>query len=233
MSDKNENNNADFSLILASSVHDMKNSLGMLLNSLEDLIHESTEKDEKQAQQFGILQYEASRINTELIQLLSIYRMQHELSPVRIDENFPIEIIEEQLARNDTLFEMRGLSVTLDCDEDLCWYYDIELLGGVIHNILVNGARYAKTKMKVSAAIENDELVICISDDGNGYPNFMLGSLQQSYAKSVSFSEGSTHLGLYFAQQVVGLHTRNKVKGRIDLSNGGDLGGGVFKLFLP
>ena len=233
----NDNNNsdekADFSLILASSVHDMKNSLGMLLNSLEDMIRDTPEQNEQQAKQFGILQYEASRINTELIQLLSIYRMQHELSPVRIDENYPIEIIEEQIARNDTLFEMRGLNVEVDCDEDLSWYYDIELLGGVVHNILVNGARYSKQKMLISAAIEDNELVISIEDDGSGYPQFMLGSPEQSYVKSVSFSEGSTHLGLYFSQQVVGLHTKDGVKGRIDLSNGGRLGGGVFKLYLP
>ena len=33
----------DFSMVLASAVHDMKNSLGMLLNSLDELRQEQTD----------------------------------------------------------------------------------------------------------------------------------------------------------------------------------------------
>jgi K+-sensing histidine kinase KdpD len=211
----------------------MKNSLGMLLNSLEEIIRDTPVKDESQSARFGVLQYEASRISTELIQLLSIYRMQNDRMPVQIDEQYPVETLEEQVARNDMLFEMRGLDIVVDCDEDLCWYYDAELVGGVIHNILVNGARYSKSKMALSARIENNELVLSVADDGNGYPAFMLGSPEQSFAKSVSFSEGNTHLGLYFASEVAHMHVRDGRHGRIELSNGGELGGGLFSLYLP
>jgi signal transduction histidine kinase len=72
------NNELDFSFVLASSVHDMKNSLGMLLGSLEEIIDESTTDSDAQKHRFSILQYEATRINTELVQLLSIYRFQHQ-----------------------------------------------------------------------------------------------------------------------------------------------------------
>ena len=224
---------ADFSLILASSVHDMKNSLGMLLNSLEEIIRDTQERDEKQASQFSVLQYEAARINTELIQLLSIYRMQNDRLPVRVDEHYPVEMLEEQVARNHMLFEVNGLEVEIDCDEDLFWYYDSELVGGVVHNILVNGARYSKAKMRLSAVVKNDELVVTVEDDGNGYPPFMLGSPDQSFSKSVSFTEGSTHLGLYFAKEVAEMHKRGEHIGSIELANGGALGGGVFTLRLP
>lgn len=232
MTDNNQSG-ADFSLILASSVHDMKNSLGMLLNSLEDIIRDTPPQNEKQAQQFGVLQYESARINTELIQLLSIYRMQHNRMPVQVDEHYPIEILEEQIARNHMLFEMNGLNVEVDCDEDLFWYYDAELVGGVVHNILVNGARYSKETMKLSAVVEDDMLVISVEDDGAGYPQFMLGALDQSFKQSVSFNEGSTHLGLYFAQQTAEMHKRGEIQGKIELTNGGSLGGGVFKIYLP
>lgn len=225
--------NADFSLILASSVHDMKNSLGMLLNSLEEIIRDTPERDEKQARQFGVLQYESARINTELIQLLSIYRMQHDRLPVRIDEHYPVEMLEEQVARNHLMFEVNNLEVIIDCDEDLFWYYDSELVGGVIHNILVNGARYSKDKMRLSARIEDEVLTIVVEDDGDGYPSFMLGSEDHDFSQTVSFSEGSTHLGLYFSRQVAQMHTRGERKGSIQLDNGGRLGGGVFTLRLP
>jgi len=224
---------ADFSLVLASSVHDMKNSLGMLLHSLEIMIRDTTVQDEAQAKHFATLQYEASRINTELIQLLSIYKMDNDGMPLRIDEHYVVETLEEQVARNDMLLETRGLTLEIDCDEDLPWYYDSELVGGVVNNILVNGARYCKSRMRLSASIEDDQLVISVEDDGGGYPPSMLGSNEQSFKKSVSFTEGSTNLGLYFAQEVARMHRRDDLVGAIELGNGGELGGGLFKIYLP
>ncbi len=224
---------ADFSLVLASSVHDMKNSLGMLLNSLDSLMQDMPAQDEGQARRFAVLQYEASRINSELIQLLTIYRMQNDHLPVQVDEHFVSDLLEEQVARNDTLFATRNLQLTLDCDPDLLWYFDAELIGGVVHNVLVNGARYSHSQLLAKAEIINDELIITVADDGDGYPPFMLGCPEQNFTRSVSFSEGNTSLGLYFAQQVAALHGRDERRGRIRLSNGGPLGGGVFQVYLP
>jgi hypothetical protein len=40
-------------------------------------------------------------------------------------------------------------------------------------------------------------------------------------------------LGLYFAARIAALHERNGVRGRIEIANGGTLGGGLFRLYLP
>ncbi len=226
------NNNLDFSLVLASSVHDMKNSLGMLLNSLEVMMREHPPEDSGQVRRFATLQYETSRINSELIQLLSIYRMDNNRLPINIDEHFVLETLEDQLARNELLFESRHLRVKVDCDTDLHWYYDSELIGGVIHNVLVNCARYADQQLQVSAVVEGEQLCVTVADDGEGYPDVMI-SAPQNYDAGVSFSSGSTNLGLFFASAVTRKHCRGDTCGRIELSNGGSLGGGVFKLFLP
>ncbi len=227
------NDKNDFSLVLASSVHDMKNSVGMLLNSLESLIDSYPVQNEAQARSFATLEYEASRINTELIQLLAVYRMDNGRLPINIEEHYLIDQLEEQVARNDMLLRTRNLEIQIDCDENLIWYFDAELVGGVIHNILVNGARYSKKSMSLKAEVINDELVITVADDGTGYPKFMLENLQQSFDQSVSFREGNTHLGLYFAQQIASMHFRAKRHGRIELTNGEPLGGGAFRIYLP
>jgi K+-sensing histidine kinase KdpD len=93
----------DFSFVLASSVHDMKNSLSMLLGSLEEMIQDSPPENDKQKTHISTLQYEASRINSELIQLLNIYRLQNRSLQFSIDENYVIETFEDQIARNDVL----------------------------------------------------------------------------------------------------------------------------------
>ena len=222
----------DFSLVLASSVHDMKNSLGMLLNTLEQVIADNPAQNEEQAQRFACLQYESSRINVELVQLLSIYRMQNDRMPIHIEEHYVVETLEEQLARNHMLFETRSIKVRIDCDEDLKGYFDAELVGGVVHNILVNCARYSREKLSIVASCSSGGLSIAVCDDGGGYPPSMLAAPSTTNA-GVSFSSGSTNLGLFFAFKVAELHCINGVCGRIELANNGPLGGGVFTIHLP
>lgn len=222
----------DFSLVLASSVHDMKNSLGMLLNTLEGVIADTPAQNEEQAKRFACLQYESSRINVELIQLLSIYNMQNDRLPLNIDEHYVIDTLEEQVARNHMLFETRHIDIELICDEDLNGYFDAELVGGVVHNVLVNCARYSKKKLQVCAEACGDGVTISINDDGGGYPASMLSAPEQVNA-GVSFSNGSTNLGLFFAFKVAEMHCTKGVCGRVELANDGPLGGGVFKLHIP
>jgi len=229
---KDSSSSLDFSLVLASSVHDMKNSLGMLLSSLEGIIQETPPENDEQAKRFATLQYETSRINGELIQLLSVYRMQKNRMPLHIDEHFVIDLIEDQIARNHMLFETRNIEIDIQCDADLNGYFDNDLVGGVVHNVLINCARYTKQKLQVSAELVDKVLCIAIADDGEGYPEAMLGAPTLS-SSSDAFNSGSTNLGLFFANEVAKLHCQNDLCGRIELSNNGPLGGGVFKLYIP
>ena len=221
----------DFSFVLASSVHDMKNSLGMLLNTLAAMVEKSPPKDAEQARFFSTLEYEAARINGELVQLLSLYRMDEKTLVVVIDEHHVTDTIEEQVARNDTLLRSRNIEIQIDCDSDLTWYFDSELIGGVLNNLIVNCARYCRRCLQVSAFEENGFLCIAVADDGQGYPEAMLlGPLPQA---AVSFSSGNTRLGLLFARKVLEMHKSKKGHGYMTITNKGPLGGGFLKLYLP
>lgn len=222
----------DFAFVLASSVHDMKNSVGMLLSSLASMMEQSPPLDGEQKKAYAVLEYEASRINSELVQLLSLYRMQNEHILMQIDAHYVIDILEEQLARNDMLFQTRGIILDVDCDEDLRWFVDGELVGGVINNILVNCSRYCRQRLNISVRMRNSMLCIAIADDGQGYPASMLAAPSEVNA-GVSFSSGSTNLGLLFAHRVAELHKSKGVQGKIRLANNGPLGGGVFSIYLP
>jgi K+-sensing histidine kinase KdpD len=221
----------DFSFVLASSVHDMKNSLGMLLSSLEEIIEESDSESEVQKHRLSILQYEATRINTELIQLLSLYRFEHQPQALKIDENYIFDTIEDQYARNDMLFKTQEIQLEIVCDNDLVWYYDNDLIGNVIHNVLVNGTRYATKKMQLTAKVVDEFLVIEIADDGNGFPASMIDAA--SLDSEAHRDGNSTQLGLFFAAKIAEFHQQGERKGHIELFNGGPLNGGVFRIVIP
>jgi len=222
----------DFSFVLASSVHDMKNSLGMLLNTLSEVMTQYPPQDDIHAKSYAVLEYEAARINSELIQLLSLYRLEHDKVRAHIDECMVVDILSEQVARNYGLLQTRAVELVLECDETLMGYFDSDLVGGVINNILVNCARYSKHKLKLSAAQTAEGLCITIEDDGQGYPDDMLNASTFSETKA-SFANGRPHLGLMFANKVALMHRNKSQQGFIRLSNDSSLGGGCFRLFLP
>ncbi len=224
--------NIDFSTILASSVHDMKNSVGMLIASVETILDQHTPKDDEEKRHFQTLHYEASRINGELIQLLTLYRNDKGFLPVNIDEQFVSDILEDQVARNQLLLDTSNLHVELQCDEELAWYFDPDLIGGVVHNIIVNCIRYTSSRILIKAEKKEDFLCISVADDGPGYPQDMLRDPAHR-VKEALVNEGATHLGLFFAEEIAGLHKQGSKTGYIELTNKGSLGAGEFLLFLP
>lgn len=219
--------NIDFSTLLANYVHDVKNSLGMLLGSIEQI---RMEKDDDP--RLATLQYEATRINNDFVQLLGMYRLEKNNLPFHIDECFLDELLEDQYFKNAAILAAHNIEAEVICDSDLVWYLDQSLIGGVINNVIVNALRYTKEKMQISAKEEDGKLIIEVCDDGPGYPKFMLDEQERNQGV-IDFGSGSTNLGLYFASQIASDHQRDGKSGSIHLSNGGPLGGSVFRIILP
>ncbi|EWH12145.1 histidine kinase [Catenovulum agarivorans DS-2] len=210
----------------------MKNSLCMLIQSIEHLGQNCAQHDPEQATELASLHYEASRLNTNLLQLLSLYRAEKHQLPLTIEENFVADLVEEMLAKNELYIEKKGLTIELEVDDDLCWFFDLDLIGNLLNDIFINAMRYSKNLIKISAAIYNDQLEICIEDNGNGYPPEMLQLIDMPM-QELNLSTGRTGLGLFFARMIASAHTNNKNTGRIELKNGGKYNGSVFKLILP
>ena len=222
----------DFSLIIASAVHDMKNSLSMLLHSV-DMMCDELPADWQQHQSAATVRYEAERVNNFLIQLLGLYRLNNKNLSVHIDEHYLADLLDEQAAHYQGILQGKGISLTVSADAHLAWFFDRELILGVLNNALNNASRYTKSKIEITAREQDNQLVIEVQDDGSGYPNDMLQADPGDILNNIKFSTGSTGLGIYFAAMVTQLHTQGNRVGHIKLSNGGRLGGGVFAIYLP
>ncbi|MBF7072730.1 HAMP domain-containing histidine kinase [Glaciecola sp. MH2013] len=222
----------DFASVMAVAVHDMKNSLSLLLHNIEQL-SEAIPKDQLDSRQ-GIvdLHYEASRMNTTLVQVLSLYRCDRNSLPLHVDECFLVDLIEELADSNATYTKQKNIAIELDVNEDLSWYLDKDLIFLLLNDVVVNSMRYDASVIRISASVENDCLSIAVEDDGQGYPQSML-DISNAEMSSLSISEGRTGLGLYFARMIAQAHKNNNQHGSIELTNSSVTGGSIFSVKLP
>ncbi|TRY32494.1 sensor histidine kinase [Aliiglaciecola sp. M165] len=222
----------DFSTVLASAVHDMKSSLNLLKQSIDGL-NTCIDKNNPKANAFlSTAHYESSRLNTGLVQLLSLYRAELENLPINEDECFIEDLLDNVFIAHEHYLGHKNMTLEIEQSPDLVKYFDIELITLLLNDILVNAMRYGNSKLLISAYAEDDWLCIRIEDDGQGYPPSMLKS-NDIDMQNVKISEGRTGLGLFFARMIAGAHRRGDKRGFIELANGGKLGGSVFTLKLP
>ena len=222
---------ANFNMLLASSIHDLKNSLGMVLQTLEETIDAHPPIDSDDRQRYAVLQSEAGKISNSLVALLSLYRLENRQLQLTIDEINLSDFLEEQLAACTTLIEVKQFSVEVECDDELYGYFDRNLMAGVINNAMINALRYAKNRITLSARAEDGGILIEVRDDSDGYPEWMLEQTGSGQGR-IDFSTGSTKLGLYFAATIAVMHNSDNRTGRLMLDNLPE-GGSSLKVWLP
>ncbi len=222
----------DFATVLACSVHDMKNSLCMLIQSTELIQAEGNKLSEDAREELARLHYEANRLNSNLLQLLSLYRLERDQLPIQIDEHFLAEIFEELLLKNQYFAAQRGIEVVVEVNENLSWFFDRDLVLNILNDAIANALRYSSKRILVSAVVVANVLQLKVADDGPGFPDFMLQDASPDMNK-LNLRHGHTGLGIFFAKLIAQAHRNKTLRGQVSLENGGVLCGGVFSLSLP
>lgn len=227
-----DENRINFPEMLAFLAHDMKNSLGILLGTLEDLIGNLQLSNSINPLPISPLLYEAKRVNNSLVQLLTFYRMGNSQYTTNIVFNLIPEFIEDVVIQNKVLLDFKGIKTDIICPADLSWFLDRDLISGVLNNVLNNAFKYARDRITISAYEEAGTLILKVEDNGYGYPDYLLESLSIC-GTGINFKTGGTGLGLYFASLAASVHKNKNREGFIKISNGGRYSGGCFEIYLP
>ena len=218
-----------FETLLASTVHDMKNSLGFLMNQLDEVSHHCPKET---IPTFSNIEYEASRVNILLLELLSLYKLEKKQLPINIQEVEVDAFVEDCVAMYSRYSQNKGITLTIVSDENLIWFFDPDLVGIVVNNVIGNCIRYATREIHIEASLNQKTLIITIEDDGEGYPDNMLCT-NTDPTIGVNVVTGSTGLGLYFSNLIAANHHKNQLTGDIKIDNFSTLGGGRFQITLP
>jgi len=232
----------ELSLFLASTAHDMKNSISVLSGTLERLLMaqsaQSSPPTDPAYTQMAHMLYQTKRLNDNLMQLLALYKQVG--TPAYPFDVQPLELgqlVDQVVALERVLLKSRGLKLELDYDPELVWHFDEDLIVGVLSHAINNAIHYTCDTVRLAIRVTEDNwLELRVEDNGPGYPPALLkaGAIAtRDTAKGMNFLTNSAGLGLYFSSEVARMHQHRARRGTLRLENGGRYGGGCFILNLP
>jgi signal transduction histidine kinase len=209
--------------IIASGVHDAKNVIFDALTRI-DVAREHA-RGGQAADAVPLLDEAAvalDRAARGLATLLSAYRLERHENPVALLPVVVADLIEEVLLRAGS-GGGEGLPVLeAFCACDQIWLLDRELVEEALVNAIQNARRYARRRIRLGAEVAGDWLNLRVEDDGPGFDG------------DASTRRGSGGgVGLIVGRRIARLHARHGKSGRLELVNGGELGGAVFSMWLP
>lgn len=229
----------ELSLFLASTAHDMKNSLNVLSGTLEKLLSSQPVEASGGASpggavpQMAHMLYQTRRLNDNLMHLLALYKqVGHGAYPFDLQAITVGHLLEQVVASARVLLASRQITLVTDFDPELVWHLDEDLMIGVLGHAINNAVNYTRDRILVRVGLVDGMLEFRVEDNGGGYPDALLEA-GVCAASGINFRTNSTGLGLYFSSKVAQMHKHRQRTGSLRLENGGSLGGGCFILTLP
>ncbi|MDB5935785.1 MAG: ATP-binding protein, partial [Massilia sp.] len=140
-------------LFLASTAHDMKNSISVLSGTLESLLRDATPAVGPAYPQMAHMLYQTRRLNDNLMQLLALYKQvgkpgyPFDMQPLEIGH-----LVEQVASSSRVLLKSRGINLVTDFDPYLIWPFDDDLIIGVLGHAINTAINYTADTIRLSIA---------------------------------------------------------------------------------
>lgn len=215
--------------LFAASIHEIKNRFGLLLNQLEVVLAD-TQLAATQQDAVAHIRHDAQFIGSELVRVLSVFKAASGQMNASVDQQILEDFLEEVVARHATTSHATGCQITFDCDSDLTGFFDVGIVSVVVDTCVYNAIKAGAKNVCLRAETGEGFLQIHVDDNGPGFPDEMLhGTIT---AGKLKVDEGSTGLGLYFANTLLAHHKEGERVGGIRLGKSPE-GGARVTLLLP
>ena len=215
---------------ISSVSHELRTPLTAISGWAETLSADPAGEAEQTRRGLGIILKESRRLTTMVEELLEFTKMQDGRFTLRIESVDLLSELEDAIYTYRELFRQEGIEVCYTApEEDIPpLAADSERMKQVFCNVLDNAAKHggAGRRIDVSAAKEEDRMVIRVRDYGPGIPPEELPFVKQKFYKGSSKARGSG-IGLAVCDEIVERHN-----GTFEIANA-DSGGAVVTISLP
>ena len=215
---------------ISSVSHELRTPLTAISGWAETLSADPAGEAEQTRRGLGIILKESRRLTTMVEELLEFTKMQDGRFTLRIESVDLLSELEDAIYTYRELFRQEGIEVCYTAPEEYIppLAADSERMKQVFCNVLDNAAKHggAGRRIDVSAAKEEDCMVIRVRDYGPGIPPEELPFVKQKFYKGSSKARGSG-IGLAVCDEIVERHN-----GTFEIANA-DTGGAVVTISLP
>lgn len=220
-------------IFLASMAHELRNPLPPIRNALE-IMRLAEHRVETVERCRGMIERQLNQLIRLVDDLLDLSRFTRGKIKLRLE---PVElraIVEAAVETSRPLIEAGQHHLTVLIPEQQVFFEgDATRLTQVLINLLNNAAKYtpAKGEIILSSTVENDNVVLKVSDNGLGIPSDMLVNIFQLFNqldRSEQHSQGGLGIGLALVHGIVTLH-----RGTVEARSPGPGKGSEFILSVP
>ncbi len=193
-------------------VHDLKNPLQVILSNIgfiesRQALHPP---DEAVSEALSDTSLAATRLNTMLLTLLDVSRLETQTMPLR-PSIVDLRTIAGDVARGcEALARVRGIALSVDLPASAVEaFVDAELVRRALDNLVENSIRYARRSVQVGISrLDDGSAGVRVVDDGPGVPAALREAV---FEKHVQVQDGSERrdnrgLGLTFVRMVARGH---------------------------
>ena len=197
--------------LLRSISHDLRTPLTSISGNADTLLHSYNVLDEQTRKQIFTDIYDDAQWLTGLVEnLLSITKIADGSVKLHLSDQVVDDIVSESLRHIDR--RSAEHHITVDCgDVPLLVRVDAGLIMQVLINLVNNAIKYtpAGSNIWVTAALREDAVEICVSDDGHGIPNELKERVFEMFftgGNPIGDSRRSLGLGLTLCQAIIHAH---------------------------
>ncbi len=215
-------------LFLASTVHELKNHLGGITDSVESL-GESVQG----CDQIDLIKSQLQVIALKLNQVLLNYINNKKGYQLHLEEVFVEDFIEDLLQRHQLSAQIHRIKLQCKTEStDLVLYCDKNLISNVVDTAVFNALSTDASEIFVEVKKQKPYIAVHIEDNGPGFPEDLIAKPLEEI-RPTQLKENKTGLGLFFATQIAQAHENCSHAGKLELSNHRTLNGACVSLYLP
>ena len=195
---------------VANVSHELKTPVGAM-HLLAEAVSEAAE-DPTAVRRFAArMQHESVRLEHLVQQIIELSRLQgDQLVDEPVEVNIPA-LLEAAVARSGTAAEAKGISVRVQSEQPLEVLGDPAQLLAAVGNLVENAVKYGRESSRVAvvARTEGDQVLIAVSDQGIGIPEYELDRIFERFYRidpARARATGGTGLGLSIVKHVAASH---------------------------
>lgn len=211
--------------------HELRTPVARVRFGLEMLT--DTDDYESRLEQQLMIDKDIEALNTLIDEILTYAKLEQGTPSLNF-ESLPLYEVVRQVAKETRSLGLEPAVLTLEPDESIEVVAEKLYLHRVVQNLAGNAMRFAESKIRISAGVEDGKAYVCVEDDGQGIPEEDREKIFEPFSRlddsrtRAAGSAGGYGLGLSIVSRIAFWFG-----GHIKVDQSPDLGGARFKMTWP